>query len=189
MEENFNQFTALPHFLYNIVMKLVEDGSEELWKSLKYSNYDCLSKANLTLEEKVSLIWKNQENQQDYGIFLSPLVGNMVYDSKTILKLSTLDISPINHVISTVSAMIEIIVGEKVIMMEYDGAPCNRVDFIRYEILKALNGKHIDKCVGKMQFNERLSRWSNSRMTISNEKTFVGATLTLAIQMGDVDGC
>ena len=65
----FNNFAMLPSVPYNIIMTLAQN-NENIFKMLKYNTYDCLSQPNLTFEEKMEMIYKNQDQQQDYRIFL-----------------------------------------------------------------------------------------------------------------------
>ena len=61
----YNSLSRLPSIGYNILVYLArEPSAENIWKMLKYNDYDCLSKPNLTFSEKMELIWKNgpQEN-------------------------------------------------------------------------------------------------------------------------------
>ena len=62
----FNKFTGLPFIPYRIVEALTEN--ENLFKLLKYNSYDCLSAENLTLDETLAMVWKDQPNMEDYNI-------------------------------------------------------------------------------------------------------------------------
>ncbi|MGL4452270.1 MAG: hypothetical protein ACRCTZ_13895, partial [Sarcina sp.] len=72
MDNLFNQATRVPFIPYRIVEQLM--ANEDFWKILKYPTYDCISKPNLTIEEKSMMIWKNQDNSQDYNIFFNNVV-------------------------------------------------------------------------------------------------------------------
>lgn len=180
----YNQFDALPYIPYNIIVKLYEN--ENFWKLLYYPTYMCLSEDALTIDQKSALIWKGQDRMEDYNVFLSSLDENMMPDAKTFIKLYTVDISPDNHVLSTVAYQFEILCGGKLAIVEYEGIPSNRLDVIKMEILRVLNGVDIAG-VGVLQFNTRLTRLCNSRSgIIGNGKTFCGTNLVLATQIGTV---
>ena len=48
----YNNGQDLPYILSKIFEFLIEKGSEDFWKAIKYSDYDCLDKPNLTMSEK-----------------------------------------------------------------------------------------------------------------------------------------
>lgn len=189
MEYNkFNQFTSMPYIPYRIIEYLISN-NENIWKVLKYPTYDCLSQPNLTLKEKAEMIWKNQDRQQDYNVFLNPIVNNMIYDATTILKCYRLDSNPVNHIIATVSYEFDIIYGSKIPMIGLDGVPCTRGDVIEMELMKTLNGADVSG-VGLLQYNTRLSGLCRSRANVGNDNTFNGISLIFAVQVGDLDaGC
>lgn len=184
----FNKFTGLPFIPYRIVEKLTEN--ENLFKLLKYNTYDCLGSDNLTLDEKLAMVWKDQPNMEDYNIFLTNIEANELSDSKTFLKIYKYDMLPDNPVLSTVAYKFDVLYGTKNALVEYQGVPCNRSDVIEMEIMKTLNGADVAG-VGMLQFNHELSRLCRSMMTIGNNDTFTGTTIIMATQLADlgVDGC
>jgi len=181
----YNQFDNLPYIPYNIIYNIFDN--ENLWKLIYYPDYDCLSKPALTNEQKSDLIWKNQDRMEEYNIFLTSLNENMIPISKTFIMLYDVDISPDNHIVSTVAYEFRILTGGKISMAESNGIPCNRLDLIKMEILKSLNGKDIAG-VGVLQFNQKLTRLCASRTgTIGNNRDFTGTNLVLATQVGSVN--
>ena len=93
----YNKYEFMPYIPYKIVEYLATN-NENLWKILKYNDYDCLSKPNLTFEEKIALIWNTEGNQESYSIFFSQLVENMIPDSKSILKIYKVLTTPRNTI-------------------------------------------------------------------------------------------
>lgn len=182
MKVDYNKFSTLP-FMPNKMMEYLFENNENIWKILKYPTSDCLSKPNLSMNEKVEMIWGGQDNQQDFNIFFTKEIDNMFPELTTILKLFTLNISPDNHLVSTVALQFDIICGGKISVIDYMGIPCNRIDVLRMELLGTLNGENV-LGIGELQFNNKLSRWCGSMMNIGNDKTFTGATLIFATQVG-----
>ncbi len=184
----FNKFTGLPFIPYRIVEALTEN--ENLFKLLKYNTYDCLSAENLTLDEKLAMVWKDQPEMEEYHIFLTNIEANELSDSKTFLKIYKYDMLPDNAVLATVAYKFDVLYGTKNALVDYQGVPCNRGDVIEMELMKTLNGADVAG-VGLMQFNHELSRLSRSMMTIGNNDTFTGTTIVMATQLADigVDGC
>ena len=185
----FNNFAMLPSVPYNIIMTLAQN-NENIFKMLKYNTYDCLSQPSLTFEEKMEMIYKNQDQQQDYRIFLNPLVENMQYDATTILKCFRYDNWPKNHLIAVVVYEFDILFGDKIAMVEYNGIPCNRADVMEMEIMKTLNGADIGG-IGQFQFNADLSQYCRSRMALNNTRNYNGCTIFMAVQIGSIaeSGC
>lgn len=183
----FNNFSQLPYVPYNIIVTLAEN-NENIFKMLNYNTYDCLSMPNLTFEEKMAMIYKNQDQQQEYRIFLNPLVENMQYDATTILKCYRYDTWPKNQYLAVVVYEFDILFGDKIAMIDYNGIPCNRADVMESEIMKTLNGSFAMNGIGQFQFNADLSQYSRSRMAINNTRSFNGCTIFMAVQMGSVNG-
>lgn len=177
----FNKFESLPYIPYKIAVKLLEN--ENLFKLLKYNDYECLSKPNLTYDEKIGMIWKNQSNMADYYLYLTNVEPDELTNSKTILKIYKYDSLPISPMISTISYRIDVLCGVKNALVDYDEVPCSRLDTIEMEILKSLNGEDVAG-VGYLQFNHDLSRLSRSTMTIGNNYTFTGTTMVMSTQLG-----
>ena len=61
----YNNFLSMPYIPYRIIEYLAYN-NENIWKILKYNTYDCLSEENLTFEEKMSLIWSHQADQEQF---------------------------------------------------------------------------------------------------------------------------
>lgn len=177
----FNKFEFLPYIPYKIAVKLLEN--ENLFKLLKYNDYECISKPNLTYDEKIAMIWKDQSNMADYYLYLTNIEPDELIKSKTILKIYKYDTLPVSPMISTISYKIDILCGTKNTLVNYNGVPCSRLDTIEMEILKSLNGEDVAG-VGYLQFNHELSRLSRSMMTIGNNYTFTGTTMVMSTQLG-----
>lgn len=182
----FNKYKTMPLIPYRIVEYLALY-NENIWKILKYDGYDCLSQDNLTFDEKLQLIWKREGNQQDYNIFFTQLVENMIIDSTTILKIYKALTTPRNTLTGVAAYEFDILYGGKISLIEYEGVPCNRGDVMETELLKTLNGADVGG-VGELQFNVQLSTSSRSTLNLGNNKTFTGTSLILGVQLLDVGG-
>lgn len=180
----YNKYEFMPYIPYKIVEYLATN-NENLWKILKYNDYDCLSKPNLTFEEKIALIWNTEGNQENYSIFFSQLVENMIPDSKSILKIYKVLTTPRNTIQAVGSYEFDILYGGKIALVEYNGIPCNRGDVVEAEILRTLNGADVGG-VGMLQFNTKLSTASRSSLNLGNSKTFTGTSLVLSVELSDL---
>lgn len=184
----YNKFSELPYIPYRIAAKLMEN--EDIFKILKYPTYDCLSKPNLSFKQKQSMIWKNQDNQEDYNIFLSPRIENMIIDARTILKIYRYEDTPVDNLKDTISYEFDLICGDKIAMIDYNGVPCHRIDVLEMLILKTLNGSEIAGLIGPLQYNRQMSRDCKSIMGLNISNKFIGTSLMLVSQMSCLeDAC
>lgn len=185
MESLYNSFDSMPLIPYNIIVALATSSkAENLWKLLYYPTYDALSQPNLTLAQKMSLVWKNQDRQENYNVFLTYLVGNMELDAKTLLKIYQCDNNPVNKNIATVSYEFDILMGQKIAIVEYKGVPCNRAEVFEQLLIAALNGAVVSGA-GKFVFDSNLSRLCRGRFNIGNNSTFTGISLIFATQVAN----
>ena len=75
----FNDFSEMPYIPYKMLEALLTEESQvaqDFWKLLKYADVDALDKDNLTYEEKVELIWRGESLEQNFNVFLKPLIGS-----------------------------------------------------------------------------------------------------------------
>lgn len=180
----FNSMSALPYIPYNILVYLAKSpDAEEIWKMLKYSTYDALSKPNLTFEEKISFIWKNGP-QEDYGVFLTPLVEDEITKSKSIFKVYDYYIQPDNAYTAVTTYAFDFLYGGNMALVEYNATPVSRGDLFIAKIMEVLNGTNVGG-VGKLMFLDDLSRYDVGKSTIGNSRSFTGVQIFLSVQVGD----
>ncbi|MGL5764669.1 MAG: hypothetical protein ACRCX8_03400 [Sarcina sp.] len=137
----------------------------------------------------MGMVWKDQDRQEDYNIFMTNLVGNAIPEAKTIFKIYRVSSNPNNHIISTANYEFDFLYGDKSAVIEYQGIPVNRGDFLEMCLLSCLNGADVAG-VGMMQYNSELSRLCGSRANYGNSETFTGLSIVMAVQISSVDnGC
>ena len=180
----YNNFISMPYIPYRIIEYLAYN-NENLWKILKYNTYDCLSEEDLTFDEKMGLIWSHESNQEDYRIFFTALVENMIPTSETMLKIYKDITIPNSRVNAIAGYEFDILYGGKISLIEYNGVPCNRGDVCEAEILSTLNGVEIGG-VGRLEFNIEKISASRSALNIGDNKNFTGTSLLLAIDISDI---
>lgn len=178
----YNSMSALPYIPYNILTYLANN-DEILWKLLAYNSYDALSKPNLTFAQKMDLIWKTGP-QEDFGVFLTPLVEDALPESKCILKLYDYYIHAVGLYQSTAVYAFDFLYGGKMSLVEYNGVPVSRGDLFVNRILEVLNGAYVGG-VGKLMFYDEMSRYDLAKTTIGNSKTFTGMLLYMSVMVGD----
>lgn len=187
MSDNyFNKYTDMPQIPYKILLYLMEH-NENLFKLLKYNTIDALSKPNLTIEEKKSLLYKDEGIETDYSLFLKPLVTDEMLEECSQLRFYKSVMIPMNNLNTVLTYEFDIIIGSKMTLV-YDeqDIPCSRTDLIEKELLSTLNGINLFG-VGYFQFNKELSNNCSQRLSISNSKTFYGSALCLCCNYMDVE--
>ena len=180
----YNSLSKLPMGAYKILEYLaLSPKAENLWKMIKYNSYDALSKDNLSLGEKMNYVWKTGK-QEDYSVFFTNLIEDGMAESKCLLKIYTYIIQPNDLYTSSVVYSFDWLYGSQMSLVDYDGIPVSRADLFTNIIFDTLNGITIGG-VGKMMFNDDISRYMGVNSIIGNSKTFTGITLKMGTLMGD----
>lgn len=193
----FNNFYEMPNFPYRIIEVLLKDNSQEtedLWKLLKYTDADALSKPNLTLKERQKIVWTGDSVEQNYSVFLKPLIGSSLdsAEAQTQLRLYRYNTVPTNRYEAIICFEIDFITNEKTALVRRNKILCERTDLMESLFLSVMNGRDIKIGSGVFQFNRELSRTCNSQLNIGNSKSFYGRSLILGLQFigGEIgDGC
>lgn len=182
----FNQFDVLPYIPYNIVKHLAQDPkAEDFWKLLKYTTYDALSQPNLSLQEKLSLIWVGEGFQNNHSIFFTRLIEDEQTIERTVLKLYKYDVSPNNAQQAIASYEFDILTGGKTVIVDYNGVPASRIDVAETALLQSLNGIDVAG-VGYLQFNKDLSRLDRMTHGIGNNTTYIGDALFMSLMVSNL---
>lgn len=179
----FNSMSRLPQIPYKILTYLAQE-EQILWKLLAYNGYDALNQPDLTLSQKLNLLWKNGDPQDSYNIFFTNLVEDAIAESKCILKIYNYYIHANQLYTGTVVYAFDFLFGGKMSMVDYNGIPISRADLFVNRILTLLNGVEVNG-VGKMIFLDDMSRYDFGRSVIGNSKTFTGYQLFLSVNVGD----
>lgn len=182
----FNKFTTLPSVPYKILSYLAEN-NERIFKALYYQGSDALDQPDLTLEQKLDMIYVDEGKEIDKHLFLKPLIGEEMIDSVTQLRLYKYGISPTDAMTSVITYRFDIITGSKVSLIYDDNIPVSRLDFIETELLNTLNGIDLFG-TGKFQFNRDLSTQDKQILTLSNSKNFFGSILLMSVRWIDIQG-
>ena len=180
----FNSMSALPSIQYNIMTYLATSPqAEDLWKMMAYNSYDALSKPNLTMSQKLDLLWRTGP-QEDYGIFFTNLVEDAIPTSKCILKIYNYYDQPNDLYTASVVYAFDFLYGGQMSLVERDGIPVSRGDLFINIMLDVLNGANIGG-VGNMTWLTDASRYCAAKSTIGNSKMFTGVQLYLSCKIGD----
>lgn len=183
----FNNFKEMPQLPYKVVTTLLTDESksaEDFWKLLKYVDNDALSKPNLTYEEKMGLIWDGDSLEQNYNVFLKPLIGSSLdnAEAQTQLRVFRFTTMPTSRFEAVITIEADFITNEKTCLVYQDGILCERTDVMESLFLDVMNGRDIEIGSGVVMFDRELSRSCNSQLNIGNSKSFYGRSLVMALE-------
>ena len=183
----FNNFKEMPQLPYKVVTTLLTDESksaEDFWKLLKYIDNDALSKPNLTYEEKMDLIWDGNSLEQNYNVFLKPLIGSSLdnAEAQTQLRVFRFTTMPTSRFEAVMTIEVDFITNEKTCLVYQDGILCERTDVMESLFLDVMNGRDIEIGSGVVMFDRELSRSCNSQLNIGNSKSFYGRSLVMALE-------
>ena len=183
----FNNYKEMPQLPYKVIATLLTEESqsaEDFWKLLKYADVEALSKPNLTYEEKVALIWRGDSIEQNYNVFLKPLVGSSMDDAEaqTQLRVFRYTTQPVTRFEAVMTIEADFITNGKTCLVYQDGLLCERTDLMESLFLDVMNGRDIEIGSGVVMFDRELSRSCNSQLNIGNSKSFYGRSLVMALE-------
>ena len=183
----FNNFKEMPQLPYKVITTLLTEESksaEDFWKLLKYVDVDALSKPNLTYDEKFALIWNGDSIEQNYNVFLKPLIGSSLDDAEaqTQLRVFRYTTMPTSRFEAIMTIEADFITNEKTCLVYQDGILCERTDLMESLFLDIMNGRDIEIGSGVVVFDRELSRSCNSQLNIGNSKSFYGRSLVMALE-------
>ena len=191
----FNNFEEMPEFPYRIIEVLLKDENQEVedfWKLLKYTDQNALSKDNLTFAEKKSMIWTGDSIEQNYNIFLKPMIGSAMdsAEAQTQLRLYRYNTLPTNRYEAVVCFEADFITNEKTSLVRRNKILCERTDVMESLFLTIMNGRDIKIGSGVFTFDRNLSRSCGSQLNIGNSKSFYGRSLIMALEFigAETDG-
>lgn len=187
----YNSLGALPQIPYKILEYLATSPyAEDIWKMIKYNDYYALYNENLTLEEKLSYVWKDGR-QDNHSVFFTNLIEDAIAESKCILKIYDYYIHAKELYIATPVYAFDFLYGGKMALVEYEGVPVNRFDLFVNKLLTCLNGAYVGG-VGTLMFYDNQSRYDHGQSVVGNNKTFTGGQIFMSVNAGDggvSDGC
>ena len=183
----FNDFSEMPYIPYKVLEALLTEESqiaEDFWKLLKYADVDALDKDNLTYDEKLALIWRGESIEQNFNVFLKPLVGSSLdtAEAQTQLRIFRYTTMPNTKFEAVMTIEADFITNEKTCLVYQDGLLCERTDLMESLFLDIMNGRDIAIGSGVVMFDRELSRSCNSQLNIGNSKSFYGRSLVMALE-------
>ena len=207
----YNRLVNLDNIEFRIVDFLAKSENkyaQNIFKILKYDAEDCLYQDNLSYEEKMELLYKNNGEASSERIYLSPYIDDAYTIQSSHLHIYVYSVFPLNHLESTVNIGIETIVHNKIANiygdaslyssstnpseLGPDGQPIiiykSRASELLKCVLASLNGYFVAG-VGTLQFNSKLTgSESKAKMSLWNGKKFFGHMTILSTILSGVSG-
>lgn len=184
---SYNDFSKQPLILYKILEFLMTETSqpaEDFWKCLVYDTKDALDKENLTFEQKKAYIWTGDTEEQKFRVFMKPIIGSILSDSKsqTQFRLFRSDTIPETRNNAVVCYDFNFFTNEKTCLVYYNGVLCERTDLMESLFLTVFNGRDIGSGTGYLCFDRDINRGTVSNIGLTNSKTLFGRSLTMALR-------
>lgn len=177
----------MPYIPYRIVAHLAQDDkAKDLWKLLKYNTEDALSKPDLTLDEKLALVCKNNSEQNKYSFFLTRLIEDEQIEERSIVKLYKINTLPEDNIKAICVYSFDILSGAKSTIVDYDGYPCSRLDVMEAILVQSLNGADVGG-VGVLQYSRELARACGAAYGIGNNTNYQGNSVVMAVRVSGLD--
>lgn len=192
----YNNFLHMPQVPYRIFERLVTSPSssaENLFKILKYTETDAISKPNLTFDEKMAMLWTpdkvNATQQNLFNIFLKPLVSSSLDDTNQQfqLRIHKYINKPNNNIESVLGYQFDMITQEvSSMVLDEEDFLVERTDLMEAYILDVFNGSDIGIGSSYFQFySPDLSGIAKSILSINNGKSLYGKSLVLSLHYID----
>jgi len=156
----YNIYTGISDFSYWCITYLMEN-DEVIWKLLKYNDPDAWREADLTKEEKASLIFNGFGSEADYKVFMDVGQPDAWVHEATLVRISPYNIIPANRTIGTLAMMFEVYAHYK---LNHLSNYRTRVDWIAERLLAVFNGSLVGG-IGRLHF-DRLGTYESKMMTI-----------------------
>ena len=179
----YNNFTDMPSVPYKIITYLAEN-NDRIFKLLKYPTKDALDNPDLTLDEKLDLLYVDEGSEADKNLFMKPMNGDEMTDAQSQIRLYKYSIKPVSAQEAIIGYKFDFITGNKISMVYDNGIPCPRLDLLEAEILKTFNGTDLFG-TGDFQFSRDLDTQDKEQFAMSNSKGFFGTYLIMSVRWFD----
>ena len=169
-EDAYNGFKQFSELSYNCI-KYAMDNNEIIWKLLKYSDPDAWSKADLTQDEKASLIYKGQQDTSEYHVFMDGKQPDVLMKEVSLMRITPHYAIGLNRTVGVIEVSMEIFSHYKINhLSNYK----TRIDTITQELLGLFNGANVGG-LGLMTFDKLADQ--SSRLFQAGQIPFGGKQL------------
>ena len=192
MEQRYASYMDMTRVPYLIIYKLAmntDEKTEMLWKLLKYTDVNALSKPNLTFEEKMDLVWTPEKvtstrTQDTFNVFLKPLVSASLNEatSQTQLRIYRYKTSAINQTTSTLVYEFDVMVNEASAMVyNTNYEMIEKTDLMEALLIDIMNMTDLGVGVNFLRFTRMQGGNCESVLNINNAKSTYGRSFLLAL--------
>ena len=192
MEQRYASFMDMARVPYLIIYKLAmntDEKTEMLWKLLKYTDVNTLSKPNLTFEEKMDLVWTPEKvtstrTQDTFNVFLKPLVSASLNEatSQTQLRIYRYKTTAINQTSSTLLYEFDVMVNEASAMVyNTNYEMIEKTDLMEALLIDIMNMTDLGVGVNFLRFTRMQGGNCESVLNINNAKSTYGRSFLLAL--------
>lgn len=196
MEQRYASYMDMTRVPYLIIYKLAmntDEKTEMLWKLLKYTDVNALSKPNLTFEEKMDLVWTPEKvtstrTQDTFNVFLKPLVSASLNEatSQTQLRIYRYKTSAINQTSSTLLYEFDVMVNEASAMVyNTNYEMIEKTDLMEALLIDIMNMTDLGVGVNFLRFTRMQGGNCESVLNINNAKSTYGRSFLLALSYID----
>lgn len=160
---------------YNIIAYLMEN-NEDIWKILQYNDPDCLSKPNLSLSGKATLIYSGQPISTSYRVFMSTIDDSFT-EQVSLIRIFPELIVPRNRSVADVNFIVQAFSHVK---CQYLSNYTNRTVVLMQNILETLNGVDTIPGMGKITFDRNYSVYNKATLNINNGRNYSGYSINFS---------
>lgn len=197
MDKRYASYVDIPELPNKIITTLAKSNSEyaeSVWKMLKYTGTDCLTKPNLTLSEKASLIWSPDKitstvTQDSFNVFYKPLITSSLNTdvSQTQLRIYRYKNTPINQYTSTILMQIDLVVSELACMVRNpNNVMVEKTDLMEVYLLEVLQLLDVGMGFNFLRFDRLQNGNCSSILNINDSKAVFGRSFLLALGYTDM---
>lgn len=173
-EKGYAQYEGFDSLSYECI-KYLMDNDEVIWKLLFYNTSDAWNRANLTKEQKISLIYDGSDNTANFRVFADQGQPDVETAEQCQIRISPHSIFPDNRVIGTTSLILECYSHYKI---NHLSNYRTRIDMITKRFIQVFNGVTINGLVGNLFF-DRMGSESN-RMEWGGQQPFKGRWIIMS---------
>lgn len=167
-------FNNYSNFTYNIIKILIEKG-RQLWKLLKYATPDALEKPDLTLEEKLNLIYQGEPDSTVARVFRIPFTDDAFTDQICKIHVFPWITDPYKRTNGYQTFMFQIVCHNKIGTLS-DGR--SRCDILIEELGDIINGADVAG-IGMLTFDSSEGRPDYLKQRTWNNQSYFGYEFAL----------
>lgn len=171
--DSYSDFRSFSKFSYNCISYMMRN-NELIWKLLYYDKADAWNEANLSQEEKASLIYSGQQDTSQYRVFMDGMQPDTVMGEIAMVRIMPRYAVGLNRLLGYAEISMEVYSHYKINhLSNYK----TRIDTISEELLATFNGSDIGG-LGLLSFDKMADQ--SSRLFEVGQIPFAGKKIIFA---------